>query len=193
MTSESENEVTKILLEVHSGVAGAPDRLLPYVYDELRGIAGRLFKSQGPNGVSIQPTILVHDAFMRLTQNTDIEWSSRNHFFAVAAKVTRGLLVDHARRKNAAKRGGGWSRISLSAVPHDQTAERIIDIIDLEDALLKLREVSSRQEQIVEMRFYSGLSIEEIAQVLGVSERTISYDWRMARAWLRSRLKDPQE
>lgn len=186
--NQSDKNVTKILLEVCDGVDGARERLLPIVYDELRGIAGRIFKSRVSDDISVQPTILVHDAFMKLTQNTDIEWTSRAHFYAVAAKVTRDLLVDHVRRKNAAKRGGGWKRITLAAVPEDQS-NKVIDIIDLEAALEQLGELAPRQEKIVEMRFYAGLKVEEIAQVLGVSERTIMYDWRMARAWLRARLE----
>jgi RNA polymerase sigma factor (TIGR02999 family) len=182
-------DVTRILLEVSEGVPGASDRLLPIVYDELRGIAGRIFKSKASDEISIQPTILVHDAFIKLTQNSDIQWASRAHFYAMAAKVTRDLLVDHVRRKNAAKRGGGWNRVSLTGVPDAAAAERMIDVIDLEDALKQLGELSSRQETIVEMRFYGGLTVAEVAEVLGVSERTVMYDWRMARAWLRSRLE----
>jgi len=185
--------VTKILVEIHNGVPDAPDRLLPIVYDELRGIAGRVFKANGSEDISIQPTILVHDAFIKLTQNADIEWTSRAHFFAVAAKVTRNMLVDHARRRSAAKRGGGWNRISLAGMQDEQSAKRVIDVIDLDSALKQLGEVAPRQEQIVEMRFYAGLTVKEIAEVLGVSERTVLYDWRMARAWLRGRLEDHQE
>lgn len=190
---QSEEDITKILLEVHNGVSGATERLLPIVYDELRGIAGKILNTNGSEHISVQPTILVHDVFMKLSQNTGIEWTSRAHFFAVAAKAARELLVDHVRRKKAAKRGGGWNRISLAGVQDEQSAKRMIDIIDLEDALKRLGEVAPRQEQIVEMRFYAGLTVNEIAQVLGVSERTVLYDWRMARAWLRSRLEDPQE
>ena len=143
----SDQDITRILSQVHQGVAGASERLLPIVYDELRGIAGRIFESRRSDEVSVQPTILVHDAFMKLTQNTDIEWESRSHFFAVAAKATRELMVDHARRRKAAKRGGSWNRISLSGV-HDDQAERMIDVIDLEDALKRLGEIAPRQEQI---------------------------------------------
>ena len=108
-------------------------------------------------------------------------------------QAARELMVDHARRRKAAKRGGGWNRISLSGVQDDRIAERVIDVIDLEEALEQLGAISPRQEQIVEMRFYAGLTIAEIAEVFKVSERTIAYDWRMARAWLRTRLEDQQE
>lgn len=182
-----------MLSEVRRGVSGAADRLLPLVYHELRGIAGKLFRKFHADGNSLQPTILVHDAFMKLTQNTNIEWADRAHFYAVAAKVTRDLLVDHARRRMAAKRGHGWHRISLSGVVNEQPADRLIDILDLEQALKELGQVAPRQEQIVEMRFFAGLTSEEVAEVLEVSTRTVLYDWRMARAWLRGRLQDPQE
>lgn len=193
MPEPSNQDVTLMLSEVRRGVSGAADRLLPLVYDELRGIAGKLFRKFHDDGTSIQPTILVHDAFMKLTQNTNIEWADRAHFYAVAAKVTRDLLVDHARRRMAAKRGHGWNRISLNGVEANQSSNQLINILDLEQVLKELGEVAPRQEQIVEMRFFAGLTTEEIAEILGVSTRTIMYDWRMARAWLRSRLDDLQE
>lgn len=186
----TDENVTKILQEVHQGVDGAAERLLPIVYEELRGIAGRIFKAKNANEVSIQPTIIVHDVFMKLSQNTDISWKNRSHFYAVAAKATRDLLVDHARRKMAAKRGGGWKRITMVQAEQESASESQIDILDLEEALQQLGAVSTRQERIIEMRFYAGLTTPEIAGVLGVSERTIMHDWRMARAWLRVRLEE---
>ena len=187
-----DGNITKILSEIHSGVPGAAECLLPIVYDELRGIAGRIFASRPTAGNSIQPTILVHDVFMKLAQNTKIDWKSRSHFYAVAAKATRNLLVDHAREQRAAKRGGGWNRITLAGVGNGQSAEELIDVLDLEDALKRLGELAPRQERIIEMRFYAGLTVEEVAQVLGLSQRTVLNDWRMARAWLRARLEDKE-
>lgn len=184
--------VTQILADVRGGVPGAPERLLPLVYEELRGIAGRVFKSLRASENSIQPTILVHDVFMKLAQNTSIDWKSRSHFYAVAAKATRNLLVDHARERKAAKRGGGWNRITLDGAGDERSAEQMIDILDLEEALKQLGELAPRQEQIIEMRFYAGLKIEEVAEVFGVSTRTVSNDWRMARAWLRARLESSE-
>ncbi len=189
----SADNVTRILSELRNGDSGAADRLLPIVYDELRGIAGRIFKTQRVGDNSIQPTFLVHDVFMKLAQKTDIEWESRAHFFAVAAKATRDLLVDHARRQQAAKRGGDRKRVTLSGLGDTKSAEHMIDVLDLEDALKRLGEIAPRQERIVEMRFYAGLSVEEVAKVLGLSERTVMYDWRMARAWLRTHLEDEAE
>jgi RNA polymerase sigma factor (TIGR02999 family) len=185
-----DGDITRILSEVHGGVTGAAENLLPIVYDELRGIAGQIFKSRPTAGNSLQPTILVHDVFMKLAQKTDIDWKNRSHFYAVAAKAIRNLLVDHARRQQAAKRGGGWNRITLDGVGNGQAAAQLIDVLDLEDALKRLGELAPRQERIVEMRFFAGLTVEDVAQVLGVSERTVMNDWRMARAWLRARLED---
>jgi RNA polymerase sigma factor (TIGR02999 family) len=190
MHEKSDKNVTRILDELRGGDSSAANRLLPIVYDELHAIAKRAFASQGTVENTIQPTMLVHDVFMKLSKKTDIEWESRAHFFAIAAKAARDLLVDHARRNQAAKRGGDWSRITLTGLGSSSTDERMIGIIDLEEALQKLGEIAPRQEQIVEMRFFGGLTTEEVARVLQVSERTVMYDWRMARAWLRDYLED---
>ena len=189
MQNNSEpDEVTKILNAVSAGDSNAANQLFPLVYDELRGIAGRLFSSRKVSEKTIQPTILVHDVFMKLSRNTDIKWESRSHFFAIAAKATRDLLVDHARRHQAAKRGGNWKRLTLSGLSDLKAEENMIAILDLESALNELGGLSPRQEKIVEMRFYAGLTVEEVAAVLGISARTVMYDWRMARAWLRAKL-----
>jgi len=190
---QSNADVTRILAELRDGDRDAAERLLPIVYEELRGIAGRVFAAQRVTDKTIQPTMLVHDVFMKLSQKTDVEWESRAHFFALAAKAIRDLLVDHARRQQAAKRGGGWNRITLSGMGDAKVAERMIDVLDLEDALKRLGEVAPRQERIIEMRFYAGLSVQEVATVLGLSERTVMYDWRMARAWLRTHLKNGED
>lgn len=182
------DDVTRILADLRRGDAGAAERLLPIIYAELRSIAERLFAQRKPTE-TIQPTILVHDVFMKLAQKTDQEWESRAHFFAVAAKAMRDLIVDHARRHHAAKRGGGWKRITFAALGENHPEEHVIDVLDLEDVLKRLGEVDPRQERIVELRFFAGLSVEEVARVLGVSERTVMYDWRMARAWLRTHLE----
>ncbi len=190
MEYQRNEDVTRILADLRDGDHDAAERLLPIVYDELRSIAGRLFASQRAVENTIQPTILVHDVFMKLAQKTDIDWESRAHFFAVAAKATRDLLVDHVRRAQAAKRGGGWNQVTLTGISDANSDERMINVIDLEDALKRLGEMAPRQERIVEMRFFAGMSVEEVAGVLEVSQRTVMYDWRMARAWLRDQLED---
>ena len=129
---------------------------------------------------------------MKLVQKPDMSWEGRAHFFAIAAKAMRDLLVDHARAKNARKRGGGWNRITLTGLSDNDFGrpEANVDLIALEEALRDLEAVDPRQAQIVELRFFAGLTVDEVASVLGVSERTALYDWRMARAWLRARLED---
>jgi len=189
MSSSPVDDVTRLLSDLKSGQAGAAERLLPMIYDELRSIAQRLFAAQPAGNRTIQPTILVHDVFMKLARKPDMEWESRAHFFAVAAKAMRELLVDHARKQRAAKRGGGWHRMTLSGLGASESDEGMIDVLDLEDALRRLGEVDERQERIVELRFFAGLTVEEVARVLGISERTVLYDWRMARAWLRDHLE----
>ncbi len=189
VANQSNGDVTRILAELRGGNSDAAAQLLPIVYSELRGIAGRVFAAQRASDKTIQPTMLVHDVFMKLAQKTDIEWESRAHFFAIAAKATRDLLVDYVRRGQAAKRGGGWNQMTLSGLGNAESADQMIDVLDLEDALERLGKIAPRQERIVEMRFFGGLSVEEVAEVLGVSQRTVLYDWRMARAWLRSQLE----
>ena len=151
-------------------------------------LPANFFEPRESGNNTVQPTILVHDVFMKLSSKTDIQWENRAHFYAVAAKATRDLLVDHARRRGAARRGGGWNRLTLSGVPNSDQPDQQLDIMDLEEALCELGQNSPRQEKIVELRYFGGLSVEEVAQLLGISVRTVMYDWRMARAWLRTRL-----
>lgn len=182
------DDVTRILGELRDD-PNAVHRLLPMIYGELHGIAKRIFATHDARNHLVQPTILVHDVFMKLVQKTDVQWESRAHFFAIAAKAARELLVDHARRERAEKRGGDWHQTTLAGL-ETGSSQTFVKIVDLEDALRKLGELAPRQERIVEMRFFGGLSVKEVAHVLNVSERTVLYDWRMARAWLRARLED---
>jgi RNA polymerase sigma factor (TIGR02999 family) len=154
------------------------------VYDELRALAGSYFERQSPEH-TLQPTALVHEAFVKLVQPAGGEWESRSHFFAVAAKAMRQILADHARRKKAAKRGGGRQhRVTLSGLLTPPTIEQQIDLIALDAALETLARLSPRQSQIVEMRFLAGLDEREVAHVLNVTTRTIQREWRMAKAFL---------
>ncbi|HRP61790.1 MAG TPA: sigma-70 family RNA polymerase sigma factor [Phycisphaerales bacterium] len=184
---EPDVNVTQVLAQAQRGDSHAVHQLYSLVYAELHSIAGRFFASRQA-GHTLQPTLIADDIFMKLVQNTDTSWEGRAHFFAVAAKAMRDLLVDHARTKRAQKRGGGWGRVTLDGLGVDNRQEQV-DLMDLEAALSKLGTIDSRQERIVELRFFAGLTMEEIAQVLGVSERTVHYDWRMARAWLRVQLE----
>jgi RNA polymerase sigma factor (TIGR02999 family) len=181
-------QVTELLSQVRGGKREALDVLLPVVYGELRKIAARYMRAEW-EGHTLQPTALVHEAYLRLVDQRDVEWQSRAHFFGVAAQLMRRLLVDHARGRNRRKRGGG-----LLVVPLDgndvagPAPDEGIDMVGLDAALDRLSELSPQQGRIVELRYFGGLSIEETAEVLGVSTMTVKRGWAMARAWLRREL-----
>lgn len=181
-------DVTELLADVVRGEAGAADRLFPAVYDELRELARRLFRRQQPDH-TLQPTALVHEAYLRLVDQSRDAVEGRTHFFNVAALAMRQILADHARRRRAAKRGGEWARVSLGHVKAGGTRVEI-DLIALDDALTRLARLDERQARIVELRFLAGLTTKETASVIGVSRRTVELDWRMARAWLRLQLSE---
>ncbi|MHC4942508.1 MAG: sigma-70 family RNA polymerase sigma factor [Planctomycetota bacterium] len=187
MNKKVPGEITLILTKVGRGDDSAVAALLPVVYDELRALAGSYFKRQTP-GHTLEPTALVHDAFIKLAGSASIDWKDRAHFFAIAAMAMRQILADHARSKKAAKRGDGKDRVTLSGLetPHD--AESQIDLIALDDALAKLAELAPRQARIVEMRFLAGLNENETAHVLDVTTRTVRREWRLAKAFLECEL-----
>ncbi len=162
--------------------APSADHLLPLVYDELRRLAARFFRRETA-GHTLQPTALVHEAYCHLAPQMRARWQSREHFIAVAAQAMRRILVNHAQRRQAAKRGGCWRRVSLDATDL-QGEPRVLDLLALDEALTRLETLDARQARVVEMRFFAGLSVEETARVLDVSPRTVEIDWRMARAWL---------
>jgi len=188
-----QGEITRILGEMQRGDPNATDRLLPLVYDELRALAASYFVRQSA-GHTLQPTALVHEAYLRLAGNESIEWQSRAHFMAVAARAMRQILINHARDKAAAKRGGDRQRVTLEqAVTPRIDDGREIDLLALDMALQNLARLSERQARIVELRFFGGLTIDETAHVLGVGTTTVEDDWRLARAWLARQLKGEQE
>lgn len=180
------SEVTLILERIDRGEAGAADALLPLVYEELRGIAEGALRNER-RGHTLQATALVHEAYLRLVGTERMQFEGRAHFLAAGAQSIRRVLIDHARGKSRVKRGDGWRRIVLDtgAVSDDLKA---VDVLDLHEALEKLKELSARQAELVELRFFGGLTNEEAAGVLGVSLRTVTGDWAMARAWLRREL-----
>ena len=183
-------ETTQTLMLAADGDQGAIDRLLPLVYDELRALAGALMRHER-DGHTLQPTALANEAFIRLIDQKSIDWKNRAHFFALAAQAMRRVLVDHARARGAIKRGGDRRRIALAedaAIELDQ----LDDLLALDEALHKLAGLSERQARIVELRFFGGLSIEETAELIGVSPRTVKGDWRVSRAWLERELSDGQ-
>ena len=175
-------EATRLLDRIAAGEQANVDDLLGLVYDELRNLAGaQLSRERSDN--TLQPTALVHEAWMRLIDQNRVAWQGKRHFLAIAAQAMRRILVDHARGKRRAKRGGSWRRVELDDEAFPQ-ADGGIDVVELEEALTKLAELSKRQASVVEMRFFGGLATEEIAEVLGVTRRTVERDWRFARAWL---------
>jgi RNA polymerase sigma factor (TIGR02999 family) len=183
-------EVTELLNQYRNGKREALDLLLPAVYGELRKIAARSLRSGRANH-TLQPTALVHEAYLRLVDQRDVEWQNRAHFIAVAATLMRRLLVDYARGRNRKKRGGGLLVVPLD--DHDVAGPEPdegmdMDMVALDGALDRLAALSPRQARIVELRYFGGLSIEETAEVLGVSPATVSHDWAIARAWLRREL-----
>lgn len=178
--------VSGVLAEIAAGEDDATERLMPLVYDQMRQIAQRLLRHESP-GHTLQPTALVNEAFLRLAGKNNIDWQGKTHFFAIGAKVMRRILVDHARGKRAQKRGGEQCRIPLSdeLCVSNRNDE---DVLAIEEALEKLEDLDARQAKVVELRFYGGLTVEEVAEALGVSKRTIESDWTMVRAWLRREL-----
>ena len=181
MTPASQ-EVSQLLRAWSNGDQDALDKLMPLVYGELRRMAKRHMDRQSP-GHTLQTTALIHEAFLRLVDQREAHWQNRAHFFAVAARAMRHILVDYARARHAAKRGGGAKVVSLdeAAVASD---ERAAEMVALDDALKSLAAVDRRKCQVVELKYFGGLSVEETAEVLKVSPETVARDWRLARTWL---------
>ena len=178
-------QVTGMLRAIADGDDSAAEKLFPVVYDELRVLAGRQFRRERV-GHTLQPTALVNQAYLALVGQERINYRARTHFFATAAKVMRQLLVDHARSRSRGKRGGGKVRVPLR---DDQlTVQKEDDILAVEEALETLEKIDPRQAAIVELRFYGGLTVDEVAVALGVSKRTVEAEWTMVRAWLRKEL-----
>ena len=183
------HDTTRILIALANGDKSAVNLLLPRVYDELRGLAGH-YMQQERQSHTLQPTALVNEAYLKLVDQSQVNWRNRAHFFAVAAEVIRRILVDHARQRSAAKRGGGRPHFPLDVADPGDTATGQVDLLALDDALTHLGELSERQRRVVELRFFGGLSVQETAHVLDVSEATIKNDWRVAKAWLGRELGD---
>ena len=186
---DERRETTRILSELRDGDPSAADRLMTVVYDRLRNLAGAAFRDQRADH-TLQPTALVHEVFLRLVEPGRVEWNDRMHFFAVAARAMRMVLADHARRRGAAKRGGDRARVALEEFSAEGEPP-LLDLVDLDAALERLNELEPRHVRIVELRFLSGLTVEEVATVLELSRTTVESDWRMARAWLARQLENP--
>lgn len=179
-------DVTEVLQRISGGDPGAVDRLLPLVYDELRALARRELRRERSDH-TLQPTALVHEAYFKLARLDRLEWRDRAHFFGAAAGTMRRVLVSHARRKRAEKRGGGAKAVPLENVVL-AARERPDDVLALDEALARLADLDSRQAQVVECRFFAGMSVPETAEALGISPATVKRDWTAARAWLNREL-----
>ena len=181
-------EITELLHEWSNGNQQALEDLMPIVYDELHKQASRYLRRERRNH-TLQTTALIHEAYIRLVEQRNVNWESRTHFFAIAAKLMRRILVDHARSRNRLKRGG-----DVQTVPFEETTMivdkgRTVDLLLLDEALNRLMELDERQVRVVELRYFSGLNLEETASALNVSRTTVANDWNMAKAWLHRELK----
>ena len=182
-------DLTQVLIDTRDvPLAKAADQLMPAVYDELRALARNYLHSERA-GHTLQPTALVHEAYLRLVDQTRVDWQGRTHFYAVAASMMRRILTDHARMQGRAKRGRGWRRVVLDELTAASKQEGI-DSLALSEALDSLASLDESQARIVELRFFAGLTVEEVAHVLGVSKRKVEGDWTHAKAWLRAAI-DP--
>jgi len=183
--TQDRNDITVLLHKVRVGDAHAASDLMPLIYQELHAVAARHMQRERPNH-TLQPTVLVHEAFLQLAQEDAVDWQNRAHFFAIASRAMRRVLIDHARAAKAQKRPGGHLQVELHETV--KVTERSIDVLALNEALDRLALLDARQAQVVEMRFFAGLSFEEIATILGVSLRTAKRDWTISRAWLHAEL-----
>ncbi|GJM22493.1 MAG: extracytoplasmic sigma factor ECF [Planctomycetota bacterium] len=180
------DEVNELLARLGAGEEAASEQLFPLLYAELRRMASSAMRNQRSDH-TLQPTALVHEAYMKLASARQQEWSGRPHFFAVAAKAMRQILVDYGRASQAKKRGGEWQKVTLAGA-EPSGSDATVDIVALHDALEDLAKQSARKARIVELRFFAGLGVDETAAILGVSRRTVLSDWRVARAWLATAL-----
>ena len=183
----SPHQITQLLKDWRNGDDTARDQLMTFVYEELRRMAHHHMRKERP-GHLLQTSALVHEAYVRLVDQTDVEWQSRAHFYGIAAQMMRRILVDHARARQYAKRAGDAHPVSLDegAIVSE---ERSAEVVALDEALAGLAAVDQRKSQIVELRFFGGLSIEETAGVLAVSPGTVMRDWTLAKAWLRREMR----
>jgi RNA polymerase sigma factor (TIGR02999 family) len=187
MNKPPPNEITERLIAWGAGDRAALDQLLPVVYQELRRMAGNYLRQENP-GHTLQPTALVHEAWLRLIDQARVDWRNRAQFFGVAAQMMRRILVDHAKAKHREKRGGDAVKLSLDDVIN-LSGERAADLLALDDALDELTRVDERKSRVVELRYFGGFTIEEIAQILEVSPETVMRDWKLAKAWLYQQIR----
>jgi len=186
-TTPSRQEVTDLLIEWSEGNQEALNELMPLVYDELRRVASRYLRKER-TGHTLQTTALVHEAYLKLVDQKNMSWQNRVQFFAAAAQVMRHILVDYARNRRAFKRGGEYCRLSLDEAIIS-SEEKNPDLLTLHEALNNLTAIDAQQSRVVELRVFGGLTVEETAEALGISARTVKREWAMAKAWLHKQIK----
>ncbi len=191
MTEDTTGRVTLLLQRAREDREGALAELLPLVHDELRRIAGARMRGERRDH-TLEPTALVHEAYLRLVDQDALQWEDRAQFLAAAAHVMRQVLIAHARTRNAKKRGGDRARVTLHDAPADD-GQVDVDVLDLHAKLEALNELSERRARVVELRFFGGLTFEESAHVLGIAPKTVEADWYLARTWLRREMKADRE
>ncbi|HYV07914.1 MAG TPA: sigma-70 family RNA polymerase sigma factor [Blastocatellia bacterium] len=184
----SQQQITERLIAWSSGDEGAMNDVIRAVYQELHRMAGRYLRLERPDH-SLQPTALVHEAYLRLVDQTQVSWQSRGHFFGVAAQMMRRILVDHARTRQRDKRGGSAVRVSLDEA-FFLTPEKSADLVALDESLERLAEIDNRKSRVVELRYFGGLSVDETAEALEVSPQTVLRDWKLAKAWLYQEIQE---
>jgi len=181
------DEITVLLRRLKEGDEGAADKLWPLVYEELRRIARAYMRKEAP-GRTLQTTALVHEAWLRLADQTRVDWQDRTHFYCVVAQMMRRVLVDHARARLADKRGAGATKVSLEWVEIEPTPQKLEEILAVDEVLSRLGEFDQQQARIAEMRYFVGMTVDEAATALGLSPRTVDREWALASAWLRAEL-----
>ncbi len=181
---EAPGEVTLLLRKIREGQSDAADQLIRLVYPELRRIAGACMRDERPEH-TLQPTALIHEAWLRLADQSQVAWRDRAHFFGLAAQMMRRILVDHARARLADKRGAGAPVLTLEWVEIDSSPCKLEEILAVDEALERLRQLDPRQTRIVEMHYFAGMTVKETAAALGISPRTVDREWALASAWLR--------
>jgi RNA polymerase sigma factor (TIGR02999 family) len=184
--AQGAQNITELLVGYGRGDKEALDRLMPIVYDELRRQAARYLRREQA-GHTLQTTALIHEAYVRLVDQRNVQWQNRAHFFGIAAQLMRRILVDHARTKKRVKRGGSDVRVSLGEATVAVKGQDL-DVVALDEALERLAQIDEQQSRVVELRFFSGLTVEETAEVMGISPATVKRDWSMAKAWLHREL-----
>lgn len=188
---EKSPQITQLLKEWSEGRREALDALMPLIYEELRRQAGRYLKKERGNH-TLQTTALINEAYLKLIDQREVAWQNRAHFFAIAAQAMRRILVDYARERHREKRGGAAENLPLDEALTVASSEKSVDLVALDEALNRLAKFDARQARTVELRYFSGLSIDETAEILGVSNVTVRRDWDLAKSWLQLQLKSKQ-